>query len=48
VLNKSNAAKQPFLTDCLLVGHGKSASLVFTVEQWFALCLYMLQGNDFF
>src|SRR5438552_13724075 len=45
---KAADSAEPFLTDCLLVGHGKRASLVFTVKQWFALCLLMLQGNDFF
>ncbi len=41
-------ASTPLLTDCLLVGHAKSAALVFAFEQWFALCLHMLQGNNFF
>jgi hypothetical protein len=40
--------REPFLTDCLLVGHQRKAALVFTIKEWFAICHHMLQGNDSF
>jgi hypothetical protein len=33
------------LTDCVLVGHGNRADVVFTPRQWFALCTHMMNGN---
>ena len=33
------------LTDCVLVGHGRKADVVFTPRQFFALCAHMLNEN---
>ena len=33
------------LTDCVLVGHACKADVVFTAQQFFALCIHMLNDN---
>jgi hypothetical protein len=33
------------LTDCVIVGHACKADMVFTLRQFFALCVHMLNGN---
>jgi hypothetical protein len=33
------------LTDCVIVGHACKANMVFTLRQFFALCIHMLNEN---
>src|SRR6188472_118059 len=33
------------LTDCVIVGHACKADMVFTLRQFFALCIHMLNEN---
>jgi len=33
------------LTDCVIVGHARKANMVFTLRQFFALCIHMLNEN---
>jgi hypothetical protein len=33
------------LTDCVLIGHGHKADVIFTPRQWFAMCAHMMNEN---
>lgn len=32
-------------TDCVLIGHAEKADVVFTFQQWFAMCAHMMNEN---